>query len=172
MKETEILLRQTENVYKQTNTLLQSVPYEKWDIMPDIMETTVNWQVGHLIVSHYYHSVWVIIGMQTDLLQTLPLKKYGVYFTSGSPNDSIGRFNPNELFRDLVFIQQKSIEILSQLSDDILEFPLEPTGFPHPIAKNKREAIEWNIQHTGYHCGQLGMLIRVINKRFDYGLRL
>ncbi|MCE7059373.1 hypothetical protein [Dyadobacter sp. CY343] len=32
--------------------------------------------------------------------------------------------------------------------------------------------IDWNIKHTVYHCGQIGILSRIVEKRFDFGLRL
>ncbi|WP_439557278.1 hypothetical protein [Dyadobacter sp.] len=53
-----------------------------------------------------------------------------------------------------------------------LNNPLEPTPTPHPIATTKFEAIDWNIKHTMYHCGQIGMISRVVEKRYDFGLRL
>ena len=33
------------------------------------------------------------------------------------------------------------------------------------------EALEWNINHTMYHCGQIGVLKRVVDARYDFGLQ-
>jgi len=44
------------------------------------------------------------------------------------------------------------------------------TETKHPIAKNNFEALDGNIKHTLWHCGQLGILKRVLNERFDFGL--
>lgn len=170
MKQIQTLLAQTHDVYNWTTRLLKSIPVSEWDRLPDVLETTINWQVGHLIVSHYYHSVWVIRGMHPEVLRQLPLKEYGDAFTGGSPRTSVGQFNAGQLMTNLAFIQAKSIETLSFLAEGELEQELVPTGFPHPIAQTKREAIEWNIHHTMYHCGQIGILARILGRRYDFGL--
>jgi uncharacterized damage-inducible protein DinB len=69
-------------------------------------------------------------------------------------------------------MQQKSLAVLTTLLDSELDNALEPTPTPHPIATTKREAIDWNIKHTMYHCGQIGLIKRVVDKRHDFGLRL
>jgi len=172
MTEIEILINQTSNAYGWTNKLLEAVPFDKWEIIPDIVESNINWQVGHLIVSHYFHSIMVIRGHQMDILKRLPIKEYSDLFTSSTPDLSVGKANPLKLFRDLKDMQQKSIEILGSLSIQELNSPLEPTPTPHPIAITKFEAIDWNIKHTMYHCGQIGILRRVVYKSYDFGLRL
>lgn len=172
MTENQILINQTDDVYKWTDKLIGSIPYDKWDIMPNVIETTLTWQVGHLIVSHYFHSIWVIKGHQMDILQSLPLKEYGELFTKNSPKASIGMFSPQDLLKHLKTVQQKSIAIVSGLSQTDFESILEPTPIPHPIVKTKLEAIDWNIKHTMYHCGQVGIVRRIVDKQFDFGLAL
>ncbi|RRB06466.1 DinB family protein [Larkinella rosea] len=172
MTETEILINQTSNAYEWTNKLLEAVPFDKWEIIPDTVESNLNWQVGHLIISHYFHSILVIRGHQMDVLQRLPIKEYSDFFTVSAPILSVGKTNARTLFQDLKVIQQKSIDILTSLSLSELNGPLEPTSIPHPIAATKFEAIDWNIKHTMYHCGQIGILSRVVDKRYNFGLKL
>ncbi len=62
-------------------------------------------------------------------------------------------------------------KVIKSLSDQDLESELSPTEVPHPVAKNKFEAIDWNIKHTMWHCGQIGILKRIIDERFDFGLK-
>jgi hypothetical protein len=64
------------------------------------------------------------------------------------------------------------MDILSTLSNSELNSPLEATATSHPIAATKFEAIDWNIKHTMYHCGQIGILRRIVDKRYDFGLRV
>lgn len=172
MTESQILVNQTEDAYKWIDKMVDSIPFDKWDIKPDIIETTLTWQVGHLIVSHYFHSIWVIRGHQMDILQTIPLKEYGEFFTKTSPKASIGRFSPENLLKHLEIVQQRSVAVISGLSSADFESSLEPTPIPHPIAKTKLEAVDWNIKHTMYHCGQIGILRRIVDKQFDFGLSL
>ncbi|WP_031529533.1 DinB family protein [Dyadobacter crusticola] len=172
MSELEVLINQTINAYEWTNKLLEAVPFEKWELTPSVVESNINWQVGHLIVSHYFHSIMVIRGYQMNILQKLPIKEYSEMFTVAGPHISVGKVNPDTLYNALKVMQQKSIAVLSSLSAAELNDPLEPTPTPHPIATTKFEAIDWNIKHTMYHCGQIGMISRVVDKRYDFGLRL
>jgi hypothetical protein len=172
MTEIEILVNQTSNAYEWVDKLLAEISFDKWDLIPDIIETNISWQVGHLIVSHYFHSIMVIKGHQMDILQKIPMKEYSDLFTVSPPRLALGKTNPEALLQGLKMMQQKSIEILRSVAISDLENPLEPTPTPHPIAKTKFEAIDWNIKHTMYHCGQIGILSRVVEKRFDFGLRL
>ena len=172
MNTIELLIHQTANAYDWTNKLIENVPLEKWEIIPEVIESGISWQVGHLIISHYFHTVMVIRGHQMDILRQLPIKDYSDYFTVARAEQSVGRFNPEKLLADLKVMQQKSLEILATVTLDELENALEPTPTPHPVAKNKFEAIDWNVKHTMYHCGQIGILRRVVDQRFDFGLRL
>lgn len=168
----ELLIHQNANAYEWTNKLVETIPFEKWEIIPDTVESSIAWQVGHLIVSHYFHSIMVIRGHQMDMLRQMPIKDYSDLFTISFAEQSVGKFNPPQLLADLKTIQQKSLSILATLTPAELNNPLEPTPTPHPIAKTKFEAIDWNTKHTMYHCGQIGILRRIVDKRFDFGLRM
>jgi hypothetical protein len=171
MSETELLIRQTKDAYGWTHKLVTSVPFEKWDETPEVIETNATWQVGHLIMSHYFHAIMVIAGHQMDILQTVPIKAYNLIFTDGAPRNVIGKTNPSDLLNQLTMVQEKSLQILSKLSAADLAGRLEPTAIHHPIAKTKFESLDWNIKHTMYHCGQIGILKRVVHERHDFGLR-
>lgn len=72
------------------------------------------------------------------------------------------------MLEHLRFVQQKSVAIISELSTTDFETSLEPT----PITGTKSEAVDWNIKHTMYHCGQIGILRRIVDKQFDFGLSI
>ncbi|WP_428659434.1 DinB family protein [Runella sp.] len=171
MTEIDILTKQTEGAYEWTNKLIRSIAFDKWETIPAVVESSISWQVGHLIMSHYFHSVMVIVGHQPDIIQKIPLKEYDGLFTNALPENATGKTNPQDLLNHLAVVQQKSINIISALTPSQLEEKLVATPTPHPIAKTKFEAIDWNIKHTMYHCGQIGMLKRIIDERYDFGLR-
>lgn len=172
MTESQLLYKQTADAYEWTTRLLDGVPFEKWDIAPEGVASTLSWQVGHLIVSSYFHSIWVVTGHQMDVLQAMPMKQYGEWYTNAPPQLSVGRVDPPELLKHFHVMQKKSLDVISKRSDADLDASLESTPVPHPIAKKKGEAIDWNIKHTMYHCGQIGLLRRIIDSRYDFGLRL
>lgn len=171
MTEVEFITRQTENVYEWTNKLIESVPFTKWNNTPDVVETNITWQVGHLIMSHYFHTMMVIVGHQRDVFEKIPLKEYDEIFTSGGPNGVKGKVDPEVLLGQLRYVQFRSLEIINSMTPERLSAALEPTHIPHPIAKTKFESLDWNIKHTMYHCGQIGILKRVVDVRYDFGLR-
>lgn len=171
MNEVEFLARQTENVYEWTNKLIESVPFDNWEQTPEVLETNVAWQAGHLLMSHYFHTAMVIVGHQRDLLEKIPMRQYDEIFTNGQPSDVKGRVDPTVLLGQLRLMQTRSLEIIKSLAPENLHGPLEPTRIPHPIAKTKFESLDWNIKHTMYHCGQIGILKRVVDKRYDFGFR-
>lgn len=172
MRTAELLIHQNAHAYEWTNKLIETIPFEKWDIIPGTVESSISWQVGHLIISHYFHAVMVIRGHQMDILRLLPIKEYSELYTTGSPQLSTGKFRAEKLLSDLKIMQQKSLEILATVTEAELQNVLEPTPTPHPVATNKFEAIDWNAKHTMYHCGQIGLIRRVVSERFDFGLRL
>lgn len=172
MTETQMLIKQTANAYQWINQLVEPVPLDKWKIIPPTVESSMDWQIGHLIISYYFHSIMVIRGHQMDILQQLPIRDYSALFTQSGPSQSVGKVDSATLMEHLQFMQQKSLAILATLQDSELDNPLEPTPTPHPIATTKGEAIDWNIKHTMYHCGQIGLIKRVVDKRHDFGLRL
>lgn len=107
-----------------------------------------------------------------DILHQLPIREYSEWFTVSDPSLSVDKVDSAKLLADLQFMQQKSLAVLATLETSELDSPLEPTPTPHPIATTKREAVDWNIKHTMYHCGQLGLIKRVVDTRHDFGLRL
>ncbi len=171
MEQIKILTKQTQDAYNWANKIIRSIPVSKWEHIPEVVETNVTWQIGHLTVSFYFHSIMVIKGHQTPILKKIPLKTYDALFTNALPVYSIEKTEPEKLFEDFIYMQQESIAMIKSLSDAELEMPLEVTDVPHPIARNKFEALDWNIKHTMWHCGQLGILKRVIDSRFDFGLK-
>ena len=172
MNLTEIIAKQTEDAYGWVTKLIRSIPDERWDDTPDIVDSNVSWQVGHLIVSYYYHSVMVTVGHQPDILKEVPLREYSAWFAYGShPRQAVGQVAVPELREQLAFMGEQSLAVIRALPPEELDHALEPTSVVHPVASNQWEALDWNVKHTMWHCGQLGILKRVVNERFDFGLR-
>lgn len=168
----KLLLQQTENSYNWVNKLLADIPKEKWDETPEHIETNITWQIGHLIMSFNYHTVIVIKGQPTDLYQQIPIKLYAELFTNAPSTACIGKTNPEDLIKHLKIVQEYSLNTIKALKEKELANPLEPFMIEHPIAKTKLEAIDWNVKHTMWHCGQIGLLKRHLGNRQDFGLKV
>lgn len=172
MTSIELLTRQTEDAYGWTNKLFSSIPYDVWDVTPDVIKSNISWQCGHLILSLYYHSILVINGHHPDILKHIPLKEYNTLFTQADPENSIGKFPAETLYNQLVSVQQYSMQTIRNLQETNLNAALETSAIAHPIAKTKFEALDWNIKHTMWHCGQIGILKRIVNERYDFRLNI
>ncbi|NME71435.1 DinB family protein [Flammeovirga aprica] len=172
MNSKTMLLKQTEDAYQWLNKLVESIPYEKWDQIPENVETNVTWQVGHLIMSFNFHSIMTIRGAQPELYQKFPIREYADLFINAQPSECVGKVEPEVLMEHCKIVQRKSLDIIASLDEADLSEKLEPTKVPHPIADVKFEALDWNIKHTMWHCGQIGVLKRVLDKRYDFGLKV
>lgn len=170
MSPLELIAHQTADAYRWADQLINSIPQEKWDEIPANVETSVTWQAGHLLMSYYFHSILVIKGHPKDIPPSVPLREYSTLFTSAPPSHSVGKVNAEDLRHQLTLVQNKSLATIRSLSLADTEAPLEPTPFPHPVANTKFEALDWNVKHTMWHCGQLGILKRILDQRWDFGL--
>ncbi|WP_020531364.1 DinB family protein [Flexithrix dorotheae] len=171
MNTVKLLASQTEDAYQWANKLIETIPEEKWNFTPEGLETNLTWQTGHLLMSFYFHAIMVISGHQMDIIKQIPLKEYDLYFTRGYPQNIVGKVKPDVLKSQFLFMQKRSLEEINSLSETDLKSSLHHTEVPHPIANTKFEALDWNIKHTMWHCGQIGILKRMINGRYDFGLK-
>ncbi|WP_025763504.1 DinB family protein [Dyadobacter tibetensis] len=171
MKNIDLLAKQTQDAYQWVEKLTASVPMEAWRETPSGIETNICWQVGHLIISYYFHSIVSVFGHQSEYLSQIPVKEYSALFTKGNPRHIPATISAEILRNQLEITSVYSLKFIGTITEDMLEKKLAMGKTPHPVATNVYEALDWNIKHTMWHCGQLGMLKRAINGRWDFGLR-
>lgn len=172
MTEIQMLTKQTEDAFEWTNKLLDSIPMEKWDVIASGIESNINWQVGHQIVSIYYHTIMTTVGHISEIIEKLNLRRYTKMCTFDTlPKNMVGQTDPVQLLEHLKFMQEQSLAVIRSLSRKDLQNKVEPTKMPHPIAKTKFEAIDWNIKHVMWHCGQIATIKRIVDNAYDYGLK-
>ncbi len=172
MSPINILIAQTRQAYSWVHKLMDTVPEEKWDTIAKGMDSSLSWQLGHQIISIYYHTIMTTVGHLPELLETMDLRAYtklSGYATQ--PGAMVGKFTPEQLRKDLKIMEDKSLEIIASFSEEDLEKPVVPTKMPHPVATNKFEAIDWNIKHTMWHCGQMAIWKRMVDKPHDFGIQ-
>lgn len=128
MNQVDLLAKQTADAYDWTNKLINSIPHDKWDGTPEIIESNITWQKGHFIMSFYCHSILVIKGHQMDILRQIPMKEYDKLFTHAAPSNSIGKTDPGILQTQLLLLQERSLATIKGLSPDELDNTLEPSA--------------------------------------------
>lgn len=99
------------------------------------------------------------------------MKEYSQSFGYGTNAESVaGKIDIPKLKADHQFMQEQSLGVIASLEDSQLDDELEPTQVTHPVAKNKLEALDWNVKHTMWHCGQLSMVRRAVHERYAFAL--
>jgi hypothetical protein len=164
MNRIQIIDEQTQQTRELTKKLIYEIPEDKWYETPHQINSNIAWQVGHLIISQNFHSITVVTGTIEKIKKTIPLKEYASLYTMGiipTRNSETGP-KPLVLKKQLDFMNLAAREVLLALSDDELDNRLEPTKFPHPVAKTKYEALTWAYKHEMWHCGQISMIKRII----------
>lgn len=171
MNEINLLYHQTKDTYQWVQRLLQDVPEDQWGYTPNIVNTNLSWQIGHLVISYYYHSILVIKGHDMNVLSTVPIKEYAEWYTyTFSPDESARHQTPEHLQTALRHVAEASLSTIHELTPETLSAALEPSRQPHPVASTKREALYWNIKHTFWHCGQIALWRRTLGVPVDFGL--
>lgn len=172
MNEVEILKIQTISANSWLLNMIDSVPQEKWYDMAEGINSSIAWQVGHQIVSIYYHSVMTTVGHKFDVIEKLNLKWYTEMCTyDSSPEAMHENVSPKILREHLVYMQKTAMDVLESLSVKNLQEQVEPTKMKHPVARTKFEAIDWNIKHIMWHCGQISSIKRIIHTPYDFGIK-
>ncbi len=168
---TDLLISQTREAHDWVNKLICDIPADIWFITPDILETNFAWQIGHLTLSQYYYTVVLITGPQKDFAEKINVKKYSPLFANG--------LKRKELFPEVTAIElvdiwgvmcDKTIQMLHTIQDEGLAEQIYKMPKLHPFVKTRQDSISWNIKHTMWHCGQMGIVKRVIDKPFDFGM--
>ena len=172
MNITDLLIKQTKDAHSWTNKLIDSVPTKQWEFTPETLASNISWQVGHLVISEYYHAILVVTGFDEEITQKIDLKVLNQRFGYESvPAELTGNSNPKLLQEQLLFMQNKVIQNISALSFVDLDNNVEqPIKQKHPVATTKLDAVSWNIKHTMWHCGQIASIIRLIQGGFDFEL--
>ena len=154
-----------------TTKLTDSIAHEKWFVTPEIIETNVAWQIGHLTLSQYFYTVVLLNGPKKDFAEKINLKKYSGLFANGLKRKELSlEVTAKELLENWKLIQYQTLEIVTHLRDEDLNSETFKMPKPHPFVKTKENSISWNIKHTMWHCGQIGILKRIIDKPFDFGI--
>lgn len=167
MNRIELLHEQTSDAYSWLNRLLDTIPTTYWSKTPPELGSNVLWQIGHLIMSIYYHSVMAAKGHHPEVVKNISLEEYNYWFTMASPREILDKIDINNLNKQLFLVEKISLDTIKSLSEINLKEHLEDLQPSHPIASTKYESLDWNIKHTMWHCGQIALLSRIIYKRFD-----
>jgi len=157
------LREQISSTKEKTDKLIADISTENWFKTPDVLNTNLNWQIGHIILANYLHGIASISGPSTELKEKINVPNYIKFYRLKSIPTDFENEKPNrkELLEVYEFTLTLILENLNQLTEVDLS---NATTIPNPAVKTKYEALKWLSHHQSWHNGQIAILRRVLNQ--------
>jgi len=70
------LREQISSTKEKTDKLIADISTENWFKTPDVLNTNLNWQIGHIILANYLHGIASISGPSTELKEKINVPNY------------------------------------------------------------------------------------------------
>jgi hypothetical protein len=143
--------------HQWTKKALTGLKKEDWNRSPPGFKSNVNWQVGHMIISGYFHSILSINGSDEKIKAQFDPKEYGLWYGMGSdPKKDLDKKPDTQLLlANLNLLDKRGLEILSAMNESDLE---TGTILKNPMAVSKKDALLWHVKHRMWHLGQVTMI--------------
>ncbi|WP_422089852.1 DinB family protein [Tenacibaculum ovolyticum] len=146
---------------EKTLKLITDIPVEKWFVTPNVIESNLNWQIGHIILANYLHGIASISGASEEFKNKVNVADYIKFYGPKSNPNNFKSEKPSseELLEiyDLTFVL-----ILKGIKNLRAKDLQKETAVPNPAVKIKYDALLWLSQHQSWHNGQIAMLKRVL----------
>lgn len=163
MTELDFLKKQTIESHEWTLKVLGRTELDQWSTQVPGIESNLLWQAGHITLTMHFHVVYLMRGSQEHIYTKVDLKKYAQLFNMGThPADCIGKISPEQVLKDLQFMQSACIEMMETFTEEELSEPLKDRKVRHPFARTKYQSLSWNFKHIMYHCGQIAVIQRMM----------
>ena len=147
-----------------TLRFLDAVDPADWFRMPAEGVTHIAWQVGHLAMGEYRLALDRLRGIRPEdanLISDAFLLQFG--------RDSIAESDPAK-YPSIAEIRAVFDRVHEQTLLELRAFPEEdldsPPLKPHSLAVTKFECLRWCSHHEMVHGGQIGLLRRLLGKKY------
>ncbi|MEQ8521023.1 MAG: hypothetical protein RIC15_02600, partial [Vicingaceae bacterium] len=134
----ELLIKELKLNHERTIRAFASVNPLWWRSAESGLKTNLNWQAGHMIISHYFHGIVSLKGSDEALKRSFDPKEYSKLYGMGSdPRENLDEKPGHEiLINNLEILDNRCIEIVSDMNESMLT---EATVLDNPMAKTKYE---------------------------------
>lgn len=158
----EIIKDQIISTKEKTDNFIKNIELEKWNISPEILETNMNWQIGHLILANYLHGIASISGANEKVRERINMQNFiKFYGPNSTPHTFLDEKPKNE---ELLKLYEFIFEIIYlEISKVKIEELNSATEIPNPSAKTKYEALTTLFKHQSWHNGQIAILNRILS---------
>jgi len=152
----EIIKNDFQQASQWTDRILGEVTID-WKDCPPGLKTNINWQIGHLSISTYFHAIACITGPDEAIKAQMSPKKYSLWFGMGTnPKDNLDdKPNKAEMKANLALIDNTCLKILDAMEEsDLMSSPL----LDNPMGKTKQDILLWTVKHRMWHNGQMALI--------------
>ena len=164
----EIALKQLESARIYLMSMLEGLDDDDWFWTPDSQsasspfDSNIAWQVGHIAMAEYGLMLFRQRGRAEIDLELMP-GKFRKRFAKGSvPSPKREDYPaPSQILAQLEMIHQQVWVEVPEFVDAELDEPLDP---PHAGYASRYGAMLMAPHHEMLHCGQIGMLRRLMGK--------
>lgn len=159
----ELILKQIKSATSWTHYLLDELDEMYFGTAPMEVSSTIYWQLGHIVVSNYFHAIACLHGPQPEIANHFPLKEYVDLYKKGSnPLEAMeAELKPTK--EELLKAMDVVMQLIEQNSKELTEEELEEdTELAHPVAKKKFQSLSFCAQHHMWHNGQISMIKRIV----------
>lgn len=158
----EILKDQFILAKDKTDKLISDISAKNWLVTPDVIQSNINWQIGHIILANYLHGIVSISGRNEKFKEKVNVADYIKYYGPKSIPTDFKNEKPSmekliEIFQFTSSIVLKNLETMT--SNDLEK----NTEIPNPAVDTKYQALLLLSQHQSWHNGQIAILKRVLN---------
>lgn len=162
MNRIEMIKEEIRLVKHQTDKLIKDIPTDQWLASPNVLDTNVNWQIGHVFLANYLHGIASITGPNETIRTQVNIPDYIKFYGLKSDPTQYESEKPSK--EDLLNVYELGYELIFKGIDALEDSDLDkPTAIPNPAVKTKYEALMWMFKHQAWHNGQIAMLNRVLN---------
>jgi len=163
----EFIKEQINWVDNYTSNLINDIDERDLGVV-DNLSTSLNWEIGHIIISKYFHSLQSVINENNEIIKktkqkilTDDLFKY--YFAGSNPLANWNeRPNKNQLLEIKKVVDMATSHALEELSEKNLT---QKTEIRNPVASSKYDALTFTFKHQMWHNGQIAMIKRIIKNK-------
>ncbi|MGI8980495.1 MAG: DinB family protein [Pirellulaceae bacterium] len=158
-----LALKQIEFARSYTLTMLADIVSDDWFVMPPGCSTHVAWQIGHLAMAEYGLCLFRLRG-RAEIDTTLMTSAFRKTFSRGTIPEPHPTKNPSPAEIRNVF-DRVHAQVLLELPTFTPEQLAEPVDMPYAAYATKLGSLLFCSHHEMLHCGQLGLLRRLLGKQ-------
>ncbi len=146
---------------EKTDKLIAGFSKETWFETPNILNTNLNWQIGHIILANYLHGVASISGSNAAVKEKINIPDFLKFYGPNSNPIDFENEKPDQ--KELLKMYDFMFSIIETQLEKLNGIDLEDsTVVPNPAVKTKYEALVWLSHHQSWHNGQIAILNRVL----------